>query len=336
MKLKEKPTSLNRLFAFSDATKITLDNFRTENVQSMELMFLHCSYLTELEASDLDTSSVTSMYGMFELCTSLTKLDLSGWVTSNVEKMGMMFAFDTKLKELNLVNMNIPKITDSDNINRFLYSISSLEKCTYYSYKSDISTQFHRDCSDLLGFKYCGDCTEETEVYCTKSIEVGSQNLLQIKTTTVTKKFFYVYEEKNLNKTQKSCYYLSSKTDDDYIKKEDLGIYFKEKCDESCESCNSIEIPKCIECNKGFYPLANETKEEEKFCYNELTAPKNFYLEDDVFKQCSTSCSSCTIESDNCIQCETNYYQITVLNVKHTIIPYLMNHNTLQKNAITD
>ena len=123
-----------------------------------------------------------------------------------------------------------------------------------------------------------------------------------------------MYEEQNLNKTERSCYYLKSKIDEDYIKKEELGDYFQSKskfeCDESCESCNSTETVKCTECKNGFYPLMNETNEESKNCYNELTAPKNFYLENNVYKECDTSCSSCTLTADNCSQCTTGYYTL--------------------------
>ena len=58
MKFNAKPTTLKGLFAYSDASKINFENFQTEDVQTMELMFYACKSLTQLEISNWNTSSV--------------------------------------------------------------------------------------------------------------------------------------------------------------------------------------------------------------------------------------------------------------------------------------
>lgn len=87
---------------------------------------------------------------------------------------------------------------------------------------------------------------------------------------------------------------MKSKQDDDYIKKEDLGIDFKVKYDESCKTCITIstKYTKCI------------------------TVPKTFYFEIELWKQCDKSYSSC--ENIN-----------IVLNVKLVSIFYIMRKNFL-------
>ena len=225
VKLKEKPTSFKGLFALSQSSKITLNNFQTENVKTMEFMFLQCGSLIQLDIFDWDTSNVTNMNSMFYLCTKLTQinvsnwntsnvinmnsmfyrcseltqinvsnwntsnvinmnsmfyrcseltqLDLSNWDTSNVNNMNNMFYECISLKELNLISINTPKIINSSYIQSFLYTVSSFQKCAYYKYRSDLPGYFHRDCSDLLGFYYCGNCTDEGDSYCNKTFEVG-------------------------------------------------------------------------------------------------------------------------------------------------------------------
>ena len=78
MKLKNKINSLKGLFAYSDVFKVTL-NFKTEEVTTMELMFMGCSSLTEVKFEEINTSKVVHLYRMFTSCSELTQLDLSGW-----------------------------------------------------------------------------------------------------------------------------------------------------------------------------------------------------------------------------------------------------------------
>ena len=295
---------MGNMFNFcSRLTKLDVFDWDTSNVENMESMFSDCQSLNQLDISNWDTSKVKNMNSMFNGCLHITKIDFSGSVSSNVENINLMFSLCNELTELNFISMNFNKITNSYNSDTFL-NVKNVKNCTYYRYRDDYPHLFHIYCSDLIGFYYCNDCIEENDTYCKKTItyKKGSSK------PTETKKFYYVYEERIINKTERSCYWLKSKQDDDYIKKEDLGIYFKIKCDKSCKTCITIS-PKCTKCKEGFYPLSNETKEEEMLCFNEITVPKNFYFEIDVWIQCDKSCSRCE-NTNNCTQCETGYYPL--------------------------
>ena len=68
IELISKPNTFQGLFAFSDAIKITLENFATEDITTMEFMFLKCGSLSQLDLSSFNTSSVTNMNSMFYGC----------------------------------------------------------------------------------------------------------------------------------------------------------------------------------------------------------------------------------------------------------------------------
>ena len=123
VKLKEKPDSLKALFAFSNATKITLEKFQTENVQTMESMFLECVSLTELDISGLDTSNVKNMYGMFMNCKALTELDVSSWNVSSVTNMEYLFYGCSALTKLDPSSW---KTSNVNSMKTLFYNCNSL------------------------------------------------------------------------------------------------------------------------------------------------------------------------------------------------------------------
>ena len=100
-----------------------LRNLNTCNVTSMNLMFLSCNSLINLDLSSFDTSNVTNMNGMFSSCSNLTSLDLSNFDTSNVTNMSSMFSSCSSLTSLDLSNFDTSKVT---NMSRMFSSCSSL------------------------------------------------------------------------------------------------------------------------------------------------------------------------------------------------------------------
>ena len=78
------------------------ENFETDNVTSLEAMFISCENLKTLDLSYFNTSSVTYMQYMFNNCTSLETLDLSNCDTSSVTNMSNIFAECPNLISLDL------------------------------------------------------------------------------------------------------------------------------------------------------------------------------------------------------------------------------------------
>ena len=289
---------------------ITLDvtNFDTSKVSTMSLMFSDCVNLKSIDLSNFDTSNVVSMFRMFSYCTNLISLDLGYFDSSNNYDFKYMFIEDSNLKELNLINFSVNNV--SDNIyEKYLYLVDYLRKCVYNNYNSTIAKYIYKDCSELIGFKFCGDCIESTETYCIKNIIVGKNGTVDTGKE-ITKKFFYVEEEKNLNKKDRACYWLKNKLDENYILKSNLGTYFELKCHESCKTCNLDNIIKCNECEEGYYPSKNEKNEKYNECYNNLTKPNNYFFRNNSYLPCDISCSQCDEESNLCISCSENYFSL--------------------------
>ena len=69
--------------------------------------------------------------------------------------------------------------------------------------------------------------------------------------------------------------------------------------------------PYCF-CSDNYYPLSND----DGNCYNTITSPYNYYLDDEqkVFKECSSNCYTCfgggTAQDNQCLSCNTQYYLV--------------------------
>ena len=88
-----------------------MDNF-LENVTKTQKMFYGCSSLNKLTLPrKVKTEKLESMFSMFKGCSSLTALDLSGWNLNNVIDMSGLFQYCSSLTSLKL-----PKVLDTKKI----------------------------------------------------------------------------------------------------------------------------------------------------------------------------------------------------------------------------
>ena len=123
----ENITSMNSLFIECNfLTSVNLSSFNTSSVTSMAKMFQHCVYLPFIDLSNFDTSSVTDMTDLFGACLSLTSIELSNFNTSSVLTIANIFSSCFSLKEINLPYFDTSSVTNMDNMffnNMFLTSI---------------------------------------------------------------------------------------------------------------------------------------------------------------------------------------------------------------------
>lgn len=93
------------MFDGNDKLKeINISNFNTNSLLNMGSMFNSCSGLETLDLSNFDTSKVTNMYGTFYNCQNLVVIDLSSFDTSNVLSMYDMFANTRNLTTIYVSN----------------------------------------------------------------------------------------------------------------------------------------------------------------------------------------------------------------------------------------
>lgn len=85
-------TSMSQMFYLCQLTSLDLSAFDTSSVTSFYMMFT-ASSLTELDLSSFDTAKVTSVTGMFMQCTSLKTIYASDKfvLSSGISDDGMMF-----------------------------------------------------------------------------------------------------------------------------------------------------------------------------------------------------------------------------------------------------
>ena len=73
-------------------------------------------------------------------------------------------------------------------------------------------------------------------------------------------------------------------------------------------TCVSTAL-KCLSCVEDYYFTFGYDKVNANTCRN--TSPgANFYLDTNIYKQCSSNCASCTGGADDkCTSCGANYYK---------------------------
>lgn len=100
----ERVRDMSGMFAFCQSLK-TIDfcrqNFKTNNVTSMNSMFRSTGLKGHLDLNWFDTSKVTDMESIFAYSNNITSLNISSWNTANVTDFADAFKFCTNLKEIN-------------------------------------------------------------------------------------------------------------------------------------------------------------------------------------------------------------------------------------------
>ena len=294
--------------AFHSLTSLNLKNFNTSKVISMWCMFCYSYSLKFLDLSSFNTGSVYSMQQMFKECNSLISINFKSFNTQNVHDMREMFYNCQSLISLNLNNFIIPADTNCEDmffgINpKLIYCLDSI-KNTSNNIVDKLPENNIQNCSDscfvnaenkfLLDYNKCIDNCTKDENYryeynyicyesCPKRTNVISDNIY------LCKDLMCEYKNKYYNYNQRECidnipdrYYLN-----DSIEKT------IDECDISCKKCEVKSF--CISCNTNdnYYPILNDTLNNNSFinCYNEI--PFGYALEDNIYKPCYSTCVNC-------------------------------------------
>ncbi len=113
---------------------IDLTGFDTHSLKDTEIMFAHCSALTNIAGiNELGMHGLQNIAGMFWYCNSLTRLDLSLWDVSSVESFlsesttpnSGLFENCYDLKEIDISGWDTSSVTNMSNM---FYNCSSLQK----------------------------------------------------------------------------------------------------------------------------------------------------------------------------------------------------------------
>ena len=305
---------------------LNLKKFDTSKVVTMWCMFCGSKSLKFLDLSNFDTRSVESMYQMFKNCHSLISININNFNTQKVLAMNEMFLNCTSLISLNLNNFIISNKT---NCTYMFFGINSkLKYCldSIISISKNIIKELPRNniknCSDscfsnkqnkfLIQDNKCIDnCTkDEKYIYeynyiCYESCPKRTNVLPDNKNLCID--LLCEYKNKYYNYSQMEClddipdrYYLN-----DSIEKT------IDECDITCKRCEDKSL--CISCNNNdnYYPILNDTLNNNSFinCYNEI--PEGYALEDNIYKPCYYTCKNCSKigneTNHECTSCKSGY-----------------------------
>lgn len=132
------------------------DNFM-ENVTSAKSMFSGCSSLKKLTfPKKVNPGKLESMASIFKYCSSLTSIDLSGWNLNNVTSMESLFQYCS-----GLTSVALPKVTSKkiQNMQRMFSGCSSLTSIDLSGWNvenvTDMGDLFY-DCSNLKALNLSG------------------------------------------------------------------------------------------------------------------------------------------------------------------------------------
>lgn len=141
---KYKPTYLT----FKGYTGTSLDNdlrqIDTSNLKKLSSLFMDCTKLTSIDATNLVKSNITSISGMFDDCNSVTSINITGWDCSNVTDVAGMFCRCRVIPE-GFSELKFGKLT---NISSMFSSCSALQSSSQLP-DMDVS-----ECTDFTNVFY--------------------------------------------------------------------------------------------------------------------------------------------------------------------------------------
>lgn len=133
-----------------------MDNF-LENVTSTSSMFYGCSSLNKLTfPKKVKTEKLESMSGMFKGCSSLTALNLSGWNLNNVTNMGSLFQNCSGLTSVALPKVTSKKIQYMQRMFSGCSALTSIDLSGWNVENVKYMTDIFRNCSNLKEINLSG------------------------------------------------------------------------------------------------------------------------------------------------------------------------------------
>ena len=328
---------------------INFTNFKTSSVTNMATMFSGCISLVSLDLSYFDTSQVVQIQYMFKNSISLKYLNLSNFNLEKVNRMENMFENCKNIEYINFGNTNINNnLENRDNIflgtskNFIICTQSSLLisqlsdcvkiNCSYYSKEFRKKIYFNNEtiCAD--------DCIDTDYKYeynykCYENCPNGTYNNNFIcedchpNCKTCDKGY-------TLNNTNcKSCLSENKFLQYGNCVDECLTGYYEDETDSSikicecelkqCKICSteSLENGLCLSCNEGYYPIYNESSDNNSF-KNCSTYLEGYYLDNDILKTCYFTCKKCNVSGNNyfhnCIECKSKFiFEMNINNYKN-------------------
>ena len=227
-----KVTDMNIMFQeCNELEYLDLSNFNTSNVKDMGWMFNECHKLKEIKGiENFNTIKVKNMTTMFQNCNELEYLDLSNFNTSNVEDMGYLFTNCYKLKEIKgIENFNTIKVKNMTAMFQDCYELENLDLSNFNTSNVEDMEAMFNGCTKLKEIKGINNF-DLKNVKQKENIFDGCNNLNQIilskfnvKISNNNEKHIHVF----FNETDSGKYYFIPCYISDIFKKVEEKLYDK-------------------------------------------------------------------------------------------------------------
>ena len=321
-----KVTDMESMFeGCSSLTTLSLSNFDTSNVQFMNKMFRDCIKLTSLNFKNIKTNSLGTMHQMFYNCNKLKYLNLY-----SIKEVGQSYEEMFTKASTNFV-FCIKENEDIPNIFELLLNISDTKRdCSAVCYSAKrLDIPEKKLCCPFVRYKdSCYDnCPRKTKVInqaniCEDFICNNTNEYYNYKQNDCTNDIRGFYINDTISRTldkyhidcseckgrwrenSTNCLSCASSKPHVYLgncyQNCTTGFYQGNteicKCfNTKCELCSekSLEYNLCETCDENYYPIQNAPK-NFKTWINFYKNPKNYFLEDGLYKPCYSSCEFCT------------------------------------------
>ena len=340
-------TSMNHIFDNCyQLVSANLSSFDTSRVENFQNMFSNCNNLESLDLSNFNTASAGNFDSMFYGCSSLIYLNLKSFIFKEDANINYMFTrvsnetiicyednrINQKYSDLGsecnnpCFNKSSKLISESkqcvedcslSQTNKFEYNSKCYSECPSGTIQSStkeflclkilVCPNYYNmdktECFDTIedGYflsdenqKLLDKCHENCKT-CNKKGLVGNTNCLTCNSN------YYFYNGNCLEKCKHNSY-----------KDDNNNLICTCETNKKCKECSEEPI-KCKSCNEGFYSKYGEISPFD--CHDKLN---NYYLKDNYFYQCYSTCKKCSGEGDyanhNCDECKETYKFIDELN----------------------
>ena len=328
----------------SSLITLNLSNFNTKSVRNMKVSFYNCSSLISLDLSNFNTSLVTVMDSIFGRCSSLIYLNIISFKKNlNISTSYMFDRINNNLilcTNLEFPVYNIENDCENDCFKKSSKIILGENRCTNncsstIRYKYEYNNICYQKCPNnthkSLNNEYLCEkdlnCELLNKYYsydkstCLDEVPLG-YFINDTKSNTIDKchrdckSCNKIYNEYNSNCN--SCLddkflFLGNCTSNcSYGYYTDLLGNKKCKCSPKCKDCSfeSLELDLCVSCNADYYQKIDDIQSENSLiqCYKD---PEGYYLDNDIYKPCYSSCKKCYGFGDenynNCTECKSDY-----------------------------
>ena len=306
-------------FGCRELESLDLTNFDTSKVENMGGMFRECYLLKSLDLSHFVTSSTTSMTGMFQEAKSLISLNLSNFETSNVKSMDNMFYNCNSLKDLDVSNFDTSEVINMDNMFYDCSSLTTLDLSNFETPSLTSTKSLFLGCTSLISLNINNFDTShvlDMSLMFYNCYSLISLNLINFDTSSVASTCHHIFT--NINPI--FC------SDDIKIAGIAHEITFINSCSNDCFSNNHKIIVNEKKCTLNCSIDDTYKLEYNNICYEKCPNDthvsfdnmflcqifhEGYYLENDIYKKCYSSCKTCNGEGNdnehNCINCISNY-----------------------------